>query len=287
MPDTQFRRVGEMYVRGTFSRSVSASGTEKCLFAKWIPMLCAVEEYWINVRAIGNITGTVPGSSEEMHVRAAISDVNFAQEMVETDDFDGDELLDRYFDPRTGSSFSGDDGDPPTDLGLSDATIGTRSALYAMKELFSQTHTLGLPDSAVFSDANQITYVKAFSRHGLVSRQHRNLELPGAVAVGVTVDAIAAQTDWSLAMGGDLGGMNDLYREILEHIGSSAGADIALSGLGVGLDNPTAAMFDYINNGYRATGIDVDQALNLRVRGTLKVGVYDAIPGTRILTAYR
>ncbi len=286
--DTQFTRVATVYIRGTFHELVNATGVETAIWAKWIPMLVQPLRYWFNVRAIGSVLGTAPDSSQEMHIRGGISIVNFAQEDVETDDFDGTELLDRYFDPTTGKSFSGDDGDAPVDLGLSNFTAGNRSPLYARKELFSRTTVLGLPHKAVFSDANQITYVDTFTRKGTFKGKDHDLRLPSAVALGANCDAIPDQTDWSTAMGGDAGGMNDLYREILEHVGYGAGADIAVSGVGVGLDSVTGTMRNWMNSGHRVAAVtDVDQAMHVRTSGTIQCAVYDAAPGTKVFTSYR
>lgn len=286
---SKFTRVGTAYIRGTYYTDVTPDGVEKCIWAKWIPMFCHVEQYWFNVRAIGSIMGTAPDGSQEIHYRGGYTDINLSQEMVETDDFDGPEAMDRYMSPLTGSSFSGDDGDPPVNLGLSSFAGGQRSARWAKRELFSHTQTLGLPDKAVFSDANQITYVDRFRRQSPKdwNKEKFALDLPKLVALGSNCNAQADQTDWSTAMGGDLGGMNDLYRELLEHVGASGGADIALSGLGSGLDNATTAMHNYIASGRRATVVDIDQSMHVRVKGTLKVGVYDVDTGNRVLTAYR
>lgn len=276
-----FTRLGTMYVRGTFYRNVAATGVESCLWAKFFPMLVEPEEYWFNYRAIGSVTpGTAPDGSMEMHTRGGISTIHLNQEDVETDDFDGDELLDRYFDPRSGDSFSGDDGDPPTDLGLSDHASGRRSALYSAKELWSGTVTLGLPNKAVFSDANQITYVDSYRRHGLI--KSGDLMMPHAIAMGGNCDAIGSQSDWSKSMSGDTGGMNDLYLEIVKHVGTSAAASVA-----AGKDAISSALFDYINSGFRSGVADIDQAMFTRVKGTVKCGVYDIAPKNQILTSYR
>lgn len=286
----KFTRVGTAYVRGTFYTAVAADGIEAAVWAKWIPMYCDLEQYWFNIRAIGSILGTAPDSSQEIHYRGGYTDINLSQEMIETDDFNGTEALDRYLSPLAGSSFSGDDGDAPVDLGLSSLPAGQRSARYAKRELFSYTKTLGLPDSAVFSDANQITYVHKFRRTTPKDWKKRKfpLDIPKLVALGANCDAALDALDWSDAMGGDLGGMNDLYREMLEHIGSTGGADIALSGLGAGLDIMTSPMRDYLHQGVRAAAVnDVDQSMHLRVKGTLKLGVYDVDTGNRVLTTYR
>lgn len=278
-----FTRVGTMYVRGTFHINVPATGVEFAVWAKMFPMLVVPEEYWFNFRAVGSVLGTAPDSSQEMHIRGAISSMNLAQEDVETDDFDGDEILDRYFDPRTGSSFSGDDADAPTDLGLSSQASGTRSALYSSKELFSNTEILGLPNKAVFSDANQITYITSFRRHGLFKQKQVNIELPHAVALGANCDAIPDATDWSTVLTGDAGGMNDLYIDILTHVGYGAAGTLA-----PGVQNISGAMFDYINNGLIGSAVDdVDQAMHCRVKGTVKTGVYTIDPKRQVLTSYR
>lgn len=286
----QFTRVGTAYIRGTFYTEVAADGVENCIWAKWMPMYTDLEAYWFRARAVGAILGTAPDSSQEIHYRGGYTDINLGQEMVEGTDFDGTKALDRYLSPISGSSYSGDDGDAPVDLGLAGFSTGQRSARYAKRELFSRTVTLGLPNRAVFSDANQITYVDMFKRFTPRDWKSRkfDLDLPKLVALGANADAAADQTDWSTAMGGDLGGMNDLYRALLEHVGPSAGGDIHTSGLGAGLDNPNAAMMSYINQGRRSANVDdVDQAMHIRVSGTLKLGVYDVDTGNRILTAYR
>ncbi len=286
--NTQYTKVATVYVRGTFYETVPATGAEIAIWGKMFPMLVQPLRYWFNIRAIGSITGTAPDSAQDMHIRGAISPMNLAQEDVETDDFDGNELLDRYFDPRAGSSFSGDDGDAPTALGLGHSVTGIRSPLYSKKELFSKTTGLGLPNKAVFSDANQITYVESYSRKGDFKGKDHNLLLPSAIVLGCNVDAVSDQTDWSTALTGDAGGMNDLYREILEHVGYGSGADIALSGVGAGLDNVTATMRNWMQAGHRAAAVDdVDQAMHLRVTGTIQCAVFDAAPGSKVFTSYR
>jgi len=284
MPN-RYSRVGTAYIRGTFYTEVAASGVESCVWAKWLPMFTDLEAYWFNIRAIGSITGTAPDGAQAIHYRGAYTDINLSQEMVETDDFDGDEALDRYLSPITGSSFSGDDGDAPVDLGLPGFATGARSRRYAKRELFSHTTQLGLPDHAVFSDANQITYVDFFKRRTPRKWKKRkfDLDLPKLVALGTNCDAAADQTDWSTAMGGDFGGMNDLYRELLDNVGPMDSQARA-----VGIDNPTAGFMDYLNNGRRAANVnDVDQIMHLRVKGTIQLGVYDVDTGNRIVTAYQ
>ncbi len=280
---TGFTRVGEMYVRGTFHISCGADGVERALWAKMFPMLVVPEYYWFNYRTVGSITGTAPDSSQQMHTRGVISSMNLSQEDVETDDFDGSEIMDRYMDPRGGNgTFQGDDGDPPTQLGLSNASSGTRAALYSNKELWSGTATLGLPDKAVFSDANQITYVDRYSRRGKIRPSQVDIRLPHAIAMGATVDAIATQSDWSTAITGSAGGMNDLYNDILDSVGYNAGGKAA------GSTSISSALFNYINDGVvLSTVVDVDQAMHSRVAGTVKCGVYTVDPRRQVLTAYR
>lgn len=285
----RFTRVGTAYVRGTFFTEVGATGIESCIWAKWVPMYTDVEAYWFSVRAIGSVIGTAPDSSQEIHYRGGYTDINLSQEMVETDDFDGPEAMDRYLSPIAGQAFSGDDGDALVDLGLSN-TRHVRSARYAKRELFSHTTTLGLPNKAVFSDANQITYVDFFSRRTPKNWKKRkfDLSLPKLVALGANADAVPDQADWSNAMGGDLGGMNDLYRELLENVGATGGADVGLSGIGAGLDTPTSGMESYLADGRRGSNVDdVDQTMHVRTRGTIKLGVYDVDTGNRMLTTYR
>lgn len=277
-----FTRVGSMTVRGTFYRVVAANGVEVCLWAKMMPMLVMPEQYWFNYRAVGSILGTAPDGSQEMHTRGAVSPLNFSQEDVETDDFDGEELLDRYFDPRSGSSFSGDDGDAPVDLGLASQTTGARSALWGTKELWSGTVTLGLPDKAVFSDANQITYIDRYTRKGSFKDKDLDLMMPHAVAMGGNCDAIATQGDWSTALTGDAGGMNDLYKDILDNVGFQA-----TGGVAAGKTNIPSALYNYINAGFRSGVTDIDQAMHTRVQGTVTCGVYDVDPSRQHLSSYR
>ncbi len=282
MPNTKgFTRVGSMTVRGTFYSVVAATGVEVCIWGKMFPMLVVPEQYWFNYRAVGAILGTAPDGSQEMHVRGACGPMNLSQEDVETDDFDGHEILDRYFGPDA-TGFGGDDGDAPVDLGLSSAAFALQSRLYATKKLFGSTVTLGLPDKAVFSDANQITYVDKWTRRGNFKDQDIDLRLPHAVVMGANCDAIAAQADWSTALTGDAGGMNDLYQNILQEVGYQSD-----KGVRSGSQNISASLFSYINAGFRSGVTDIDQAMHTRVKGSVTCGVYDVDPTRQHLSSYR
>lgn len=277
-----FTRVGSMTVRGTFYVNIAADGVEKCIWGKMFPMLVMPERYNFNFRTIGGGLGTAPDGSQEMHTRGAVSAMNLSQEDVETDDFDGEEILDRYFDPRSGSSFSGDDGDAPTDLGLSSQTTGARSALYSHKELWSQTVTLGLPNRGVFSDANQVTYVDQYTRKGGFKDNNLDLMVPHAVVLGGNCDSIASQSDWSTALTGDAGGMNDLYKDILDNVGFSAPGGVA-----AGKTNVPSALYNYITAGFRSGVVDIDQVMHCRTSGSVVCGVYDVEPSRQHLSSYR
>lgn len=279
----EYERMGTMYLRGTYYISHAVDGVERAIWAKMIPMLCKPEHFWFNSTVIGSVTGTAPDGSQEMHIRAAINNINLSQEDVETTDFNGDELLDRYFDPIAGRSFSGDDGDSDVDLGLSNQTGGQRSPLYAKSDLYSRTVRLGLPNKAVFSDANQITYVDQRSFNQAIDYGQFSLELPSAVVMGLTTDSLPDQTDWSTALTGDAGGMNDLYLDILQYIGRAAAV-----GVPEGKNTINTALQDYMSKGVRLASVDdVEQVLHSRVNGTLKVGVYARGEKHQVLTTYR
>lgn len=269
--------VGHYYLRGEFYRLVLANGAELAVWAKMIPMMCVPRRYWFNLSAIGDITGTVPGSGQWQHFRVGCGDMNLSQEDVETDDFTGQEMLDRYMDVGSGV-FSGDDGDEETDLGLPGDTE-LSNARQRRRDFISETKRLGLPKNAVFSDANQITYLDQFNRRGAMPRT--TFDMPKFVIAGYTVDIAPSQADWSTAISGNAGGMNDLYRDLLDAFDNT--------GQITGVTGITSDLGNYLSEGFReAAVIDIDQAMNVRCRGTVEVDVYAIQPGVNnVLTIPR
>lgn len=203
--------------------------------------------------------------------------MNLSQEDVETTDFDGDKMLDRYMDIGAGA-FSGDDGDTETDLGLPGDTE-LSSARQRDRDFYTKSTQLGLPDKAVFSDANQITYVdRGFTRGKL---RDVEFDMPKFVLAGYTCDIAGTNTDWSEAITGSAGGVNDLYRDLLAEFDDTA--------VLAGLTGSPVDIGQYLSEGFRqANVVDVDQAMHVRLKGTVEVDLYAPDPGLRsVLTIPR
>lgn len=264
-----YKWVGTAYVRGEFHREIPSTGAELCSFAKMIPMFCVPTYYWFSGKIISSAVGVAPDAAAWLHQRFGIGNMNLSQEAVETDDFNGDEMMDRYMDIGSGA-FSGDDGDTETDLGLpGDTELSSRRQ--RKRDFYGDTVQLGLPDKAVFSDANQITYVHQFSISG--KPPETEFSLPKFVLGGTTVDIAGTNTDWSDAILGQANGVNDLYRSLLESF--SEIDEIT------GVTGRIAALGLWASQGFRDTNVvDVDALMHARIRGTIQVQVYAMVPGS-------
>lgn len=271
--------VGTVYVRGEFYRSIGSTGGELSIFAKFFPTFTIPTRYWFSGKIIGSEVGIAPDAAAWCHTRFGIANMNLSQEDVETNDFDGDEILDRYFDHGI-QAFAGDDGSNETDLGLpGDTEIS--DAISRSRDFYSRTTQLGLPNKAVFSDANQITYVHTFKTSGKLPPT--DFFRPKVVAGGFSLDVADANTDWSTAITGNAGGNDDLYRLLLQNLGNAQEA-----GMSVGLYAPPTTLVDYMGEGYRASAVtDVDMGVFVRVRGTVELKVYDQSGKNAILTMPR
>lgn len=262
---SRWEKEGEIYIKTGGDRTVTANGGEVALFAKVIPPFVQPRQYWLSVKIRG-ITPIIPEGVESYRMRGANVPIARDQQQVETDDVTGDEFLARYATEENTEVFEPDDVNS-TDVGIdgdsgfiSDAALGGR--------FFDHRGVLGLPDKAVFTDANLIMYVDHFTRKGHI-KKNKEIDDPGFLAIGFNCDDVIANTDWGDIMWGDALDVETLAEDLVGLM-----PKFQTESASIGTSDPTGAAKKWMQDGFFEDTHSLGMNLAVWTRMTVRCDVY-------------
>jgi len=216
-----YNKVGTIVMRGTWKANVAVDGSPTTFICKVFPRLIRPRKYWLKVKVIGDAAPTAgPEATQDYSIVGLARNIPEGQTPSETDDITPNELMGRYFD-LTQSDAEEDITDiSPAEMD-SDVGIGGKAHLVrselAQHKFFERRKTLGLPDSAVFADANTILYVDAFSTSGVVPRRG---DITEPILVGFTAwgdePTFGSDTGQTI-FGSSDSGTDELYEDIIAY----------------------------------------------------------------------
>lgn len=205
-----------LYIKQYNRVLVGASGAETFAGGKVIPPYVMPVEYWLNLNVVADGAGLAPAESQWLSYRAGLVEMNLNQEQVETDDVTGHELIGRYMHPEM-NRFEDTSDANETGLGIPHDQQ-RRSSWWKARELLWYRTRLGLPDKAVFTDANLILYVDKFRKHAKI-KSPVPIDQPKLFGVGATMDSIDVETDFGDILWGGSLETGDLLTLIYDELG--------------------------------------------------------------------
>lgn len=261
----RWEKEGELYLKVPGDRLVADAGSEEVLFAKVIPPFVQPRQYWLSVK----IRGTVPQIPEGVmsyRMRGVMVPMARDQQQVEGDDVTGDELLARYGTEEQTEIYDPNDT-PAVDAGL-DGDGDWLAEASQTGTFFEHKAVLGLPDKAVFTDANLIMYVDHWSRKGFI-KKNKEIDEPGFLAIGVGADEITTSTDWGDIMWGDQLDIESLAGTIMDLMPKFQDASAS-----IGIVNPSVGAKNWLQKGLTQVTHAQDSPLGIWTRMTVKCDVY-------------
>lgn len=265
MAKSRWEKEGELYLKVPGDREITANGNEKVVFAKVLPPFVQPRQYWLSVKMRGT-TATIPEGVMSYRMRGVNVPIARDQQQIETVDVTGDILLARYgteeateiYDPDdTASVDAGIDGDGDW------LAEGSQTGNF-----FEHKGVLGLPDKAVFTDANLIMYVDHFRRKGFI-KKNKEIDEPGFLAIGIGVDDVTAQLDWGDIMWGDAGDIESLTGTLMDLMPKFQDASAS-----IGIVNPSVGAKNWLQEGYVEDQNTLGVNLAIWTRMTVKCDVY-------------
>lgn len=257
---------GTLYMRSYSRRTVNADGAEIAMAAKIIPPYVQPREYWVTCRIIGNALGAAPDTGTYWNLRGAIMPMDPRQGQVETDDVTGDELIARYMEPSEGPYQDTSDS-PVSDIGIPGDEPTIKSDFYKKREIFRYRSFLGLPDKAVFNDANLVLLADKVTRNKKI-----NCKVPvdSAKLMGfaVNLDVPTLSTDWGDLLWGNQGTIAGLAKLVQENFN-----DYQSAGVGIDTASHDSALLCWATQGF-GDGVDLDQNVVVRLQLTIRCDVY-------------
>lgn len=265
MPRGRWEKEGEVYIKVPGDRAITAGGIERCLFGKMIPPFVQPRRYWLSVKI--RSTGTaIPEAVQSYRMRGVNVPVPRDQAMVETDDVTGDEFLARYATEEATEVFE------PDDVNETDAGIDGDSAFLSDASLtgrfMDHRGVLGLPDKAVFTDANLIMYVDHFTRKGHI-KKNKEVDEPGFLALGIGTDDVNVQIDWGNTLWGDAGDFETLAEDIVGLM-----PKFQTEQASIGTAEPTGAAKLWMQDGFVEDTHTIGIELAVWTRMTVQCDVY-------------
>lgn len=264
MAKSRWEKEGEIYLKVPGDRAIGDGGLERCLFAKMIPPFIQPRQYWLSVK-IRSLTSVVPEGVMSYRMRGVNVPVPRDQVQVETDDVTGDEFMSRYAEEENTEVLEPDDASS-VDVGI-DGDSDFISDISLQGRFFQHRGVLGLPDKAVFTDANLIMYVDHFTRKGHI-KKNKEIDEPGLLAIGMAADDVAVSTDWGDIMWGD-----DLDFETMTETLLGLMPKFESVGASVGTSNPTNGKL-WMQEGFVEDTHTLGAQLAVWTRMTVRCDVY-------------
>ncbi len=261
----RWEKEGELYLKVPGDRIVDANGVEDVLFAKVIPPFVQPRQYWLSVK-IRSTTAGIPESVMSYRMRGVNVPIARDQQQVETDDVTGDELLARYGTEEATEVYDPDDT-PSVDAGL-DGDGDWLAEASQTGNFFEHKAVLGLPDKAVFTDANLVMFVDQFTRKGFI-KKNKEIDEPGFLAVAMGADDITVSVDWGDIMWGDQLDIETLAGTIMDLMPKFQDASAS-----IGIVNPSVAAKNWLQLGLVEDTHTIGLSLGVWTRMTVKCDVY-------------
>lgn len=263
----KWEKQGEIYLKMPGSQQVASDGVEVCLNAKMIPPFVQPRQYWINVKLCGSTAvGIAPASVASYRLRGFNVGVPMRQLQIETDDVTMTEMMARFATEEANQYFEPDDT-PSTDVGIDGDTPQISDASASMRFLEHRA-VLGLPDKAVFSDANLIHFVDQWSRKGHIAK-NKEVDEAGLIGIGIGQDDVTAQLDHGNIMWGDNSNIEGLMEAVLGMLPPFEDVSQAFG-------SATYPETNWLREGYVEDTNTVGQTLRVWTRLTLRCDVYSA-----------
>lgn len=261
-----FDKVGVVYIKQYNARAVAADGLEKFAAGKMIPPYVQPREIWVGCRLVGGGTSVAPTKGLWYNFRAGLVETNLNQQQVETDDVTGDEFIGRYFD-QDAARFDDESDTPQSDVGIPHDNV-QRNAWWKRREIFNRRTFIGLPDKAVFTDADLITLVDKFKFHRKITSRIP-IDAPKFIACAYNQDEPTSQVDWGDVLWGDNNDHGELINEIVDHLGAYQASGQAVDDLVD--DSPVTK---WLGEGFIEANVDLGMVTTIRTTMTVKCDVY-------------
>ncbi len=271
-----YDKLGKIYVKERNTRLIASDGVEAYMAGKVLPARVRPVRYWLSGTAISDGGGVAPDQRGEMYMRAACGPMDDSQGQVETVDVTGDIMMARYMDPLLTSQSD----TPETDFGITNDGASSQQSDQSRKEEFWSKKTyLGLPDKAVFTDANLILHVDKFRSSGKINAKH-GYETGCFYGVGCSIDEPATAVDWGDHLWGNQLTQYTLYRALADlAVGQSTGG--AGTGLGDYVTLP-GDLANFLSSGYIEAGAMNIGNMWVSVRLTVECDVYASVGADKI-----
>lgn len=265
VPKGRWEKEGEIYLKVPGDRQVGADGVEVVLFGKMLPPFVQPRQYWLSVK-LRSTTTAIPEGVMSYRMRGVNVPVARDQQQVETGDVTGDVMMARYATEEVTEIYDPDDT-PATDAGI-DGDSDFLAEKSQTGQFMEHRAVLGLPDKAVFTDANLIMYVDHFTRKGFI-KKNKEIDEPGFLGIGMTADDVAVSSDWGDILWGDAGDFESLAGNIMGLMPKFQSADVS-----IGLVNPGVAAKKWMQDGLVEDIHTLGVVLGVWTRMTVKCDVY-------------
>ncbi len=272
--------VGSLWIKQYNLLGVSNDGVEKFIAGKVLPPGLVVDRYWLNVHIIQDtlLEAVSPINGCYYNIRGAMVEIPPTQVKDETGDVLANVMVGRYMSPYPSEQFEPDDTNE-ADVGIPGEVTGAASGYMGRRTFFTRRKYLGLPDAAVFTDADKILYTDQFSTRGKV-KSVAPMEQGRFLAFAANLDEPAVNTDQGVALWGeadDLGDLQDLILDAFPPFQTAAEAGEDIGRLSTGLNQ-------WLVSGLGSTGPDVARECFFRTHLTLACRMFVRLGSTKYVS---
>lgn len=274
----EFSKLGTIYIKNKqMKRQLTGDATDVAIWGVVLPPLCVPRRYWFRCRMVSDIPGQIPETSAAYRIRAGYVEVSHDET------FSGmqiDAYLDKYFPiAASGDDPWGSDVDPTEPIVPGAQTILGQYG--KERTVFERSQTLGLPDKAVFADADKILLVDQFKIDGEVKKSPVPLAMPSAFLVGMSFDTPIYTSDDQAYLVGSATGWEGLYDDVsapfIENL-ESGGHHLGTIDENNPLEWATKGFYDVT----QGTMLDHTAAINVRTKMSMEVDVYSRTLGKKV-----
>lgn len=276
----EFTKLGSAYIKNKqYKVQLTGDAVDVAIWAVVLPPLCVPRRYWFRCRMVSDIPGQIPETSAAYRIRGGYVEISHDETFA---GMDADVYLNKYFPIQaSGDDPWGADADPGEPIIPGAQTILGQYG--KERTVFERSQTLGLPDKAVFSDADKILLVDQFKIDGEVKGSPVPLAMPSAFLVGMSFDTPIYSTDYQAVMVGGATGFEGLYDDIsapfIENL-ESGGHHLGT----IDEANPLAWSTKGFYQVTDGTVLDHTAAMNVRTKMTMEVDVYSRQMGKKVWT---